>query len=878
MGASWVAHLLSMADQSKRLEKAQKFLEKGKQDAALEVYLEILREEPGHRQTQQLAADLSLALGQNHQAETLLAELFRYYAGAGDRAKGVATFKKLIRIAKPTVLQNYQYAELIEKTSRKEALDLFDAAAREFLDAGQKPEALKALVRVVDLDPSYGNLKRQGDLAAELGQKQAAANSFIRMGDLERSTTPRNSLAGGDSYRRAYELDPDNSVAALGYARVLAAAGEAEKAVPILQGPASAAGSPPELRQAYGLALLSAHRTAEAEPVLWQLYEHDPAGIDELFELLRMLIDGGDDANAVRLAVLLEDRELKAGRRREYITSIIDLAQKHPPGIEFLEHLVRLYNSANREGDYARALTRLFELYYAEGKFFKAGDALDRAVEVDPYESGHNRRLEMLQGKIDANVLRAILGRLEAVGAGGAPNEIKNTEETAEGEGNESTVLEDLMLQAEIYLQYAMKVKALERITRIHKLFPREEFKNEKLRRFFSETGFEPKYEDEPEPEPAPPPANGMKSSAAGRPAAPMSSAASEPDENAVDNITRVSEITRNIYRQGNVKSVLFTAVNDIGRHWHASRCVAALCGPGKPPSAAQEYCAPGIPKSNFQSVERIIAAVQGLSVAQGAVAISNAETAPQLRPLADTISDLSIKSLLAVPLLDDDEPVGVVILEQCDVPRSWRPADSVVLRTIADQTIHAVNNARLRNLMKSLAVTDEKSGLLKRASYLDVLLAEVERALSQNSTSTLMLIHFGQASALAREIGETAIERMMQELGQSVCAHIRQADVAVRYELTTIALVLSDTGEKSALFVVEKMRSILTTFIIPGTGGRSVPFTVGIAEAAINQRFDAVDIVTEVINRAEAALEAAKSGVNKVCSLAPVMSAEAVA
>ena len=866
-----------MADQSKRLEKAQKFLEKGKQDAALEVYLEILREEPGNRPAQQLAADLSLSLGENGQAETLLADLFRYYAGSGDRAKGVANYKKLARIAKPTTLQNFQYAELIEKTSRREALELFDSSAREFLANGQKQEALKALVRVVELDPSYGNLKRQGELAADLGQTKAAASCFIRMGDQERNAAPKNPVAGVESYGRAYALDPDNSVAALGYARALAAGGEPEKAIPILQGPAGSAGSPPELRQAYGQALLAAHRPEEAEPLLWQIYEQDPAGIEDLFELLRVLIESSDDKNAVRVVGLLEARELKAGRRREYITSIKELTDKYPPGIEFLEYLVGLYNSANREGDYSRTLTRLFELYYAEGKFFKAGDALDRAVEVDPYESGHNRRLEMLQGKVDANVLRAILGRLEAVGAGGT-GETKNMDDVPEAEGSESTVLEDLMLQAEIYLQYAMKVKALERVVRINKLFPREELKNEKLRRFFSEAGFEPKYAEEEDLAESPGDApNGLVAARSPAPPPPVA-APSEPDENAVDNITRVSEITRNIYRQANVKSVLFTAVNDIGRHWKASRCVAALCAPGKPPSAAQEYCAPGVPKSNFQSVEKIIAAVQDLSVAQGAVAISNAETAPQLRPLGDTIRDLGIKSLLAIPLLDDDEPVGVIVLEQCDAPRGWRPADSVVLRTIADQTIHAVNNARLRNLMKSLAVTDEKSGLLKRASYLDVLLAEVQRALAQNSTSTLMLIHFGQASALAREIGETAIERMMQDLGQSVCAHIRQADVAVRYELTTIALVLSDTGEKSASFVVEKMRNILTTFTIPGTGGRRVPFTVGIAEAVINQRFDAVDIVTEVINRAEAALEGAKAGVNKVCSLAPVLEAEPVA
>jgi GGDEF domain-containing protein len=57
---------------------------------------------------------------------------------------------------------------------------------------------------------------------------------------------------------------------------------------------------------------------------------------------------------------------------------------------------------------------------------------------------------------------------------------------------------------------------------------------------------------------------------------------------------------------------------------------------------------------------------------------------------------------------------------------------------------------------------------------------------------------------------------------------------------------------------------------------GKTLPIgvTVGIAEAVLQSRFDPVDIVTEVINRAETALEAAKSeGPNAAKSLtAPVL------
>jgi hypothetical protein len=46
---------------------------------------------------------------------------------------------------------------------------------------------------------------------------------------------------------------------------------------------------------------------------------------------------------------------------------------------------------------------------------------------------------------------------------------------------------------------------------------------------------------------------------------------------------------------------------------------------------------------------------------------------------------------------------------------------------------------------------------------------------------------------------------------------------------------------------------------------------TVGIAEAVVLARFDSVDIVCELINRAESALESAKAaGANSVKALSP--------
>jgi GGDEF domain-containing protein/tetratricopeptide (TPR) repeat protein len=866
-----------MPDISKRLEKAEKYLQKGKMQDALEEFIAAVEEDPENNAVRERAADLSISLNQNKEAGELLSVLFDNF-GAGDQAKAIVTYKKLARMATPRVEQTFRYAQFIEKNNKKEALELYQKSAEGFVAARKKDDALDAYKHLVALDPSLENLKAEGELAASLGEGKTAASAFFRAGELERAAN----RDGYTWYERAFKLDATNMDAALAYAQSLLKRGDGAGALKISEPLAAKPECDDAITEVYGRALLALKRPADAEPVIWKLYQKDVKRIGEVAQLIATLIDVEEYGRALELANKAGEVEAKQGRQRDYVGLLKEVMDHHPPGTEFLEYMVGMFNATNREHDYCDTLVKLFQLYYAAGNFLKAGDCLDAAAEVDPYEKGHQKRLELLKGKIDPNRYRAIANRFTAaLHASGQVIE----EDVKPVADNEPTVLEDFMLQAEIFLQYSMRSKAVERLERIQKLFPHEEERNEKLRSLYMSAGIMPKYEPgaaPPAPAPASAPAPAAPAPVAAAPAPAVAGIQSVPqavaNENAVDNISRVTEITRNIYRQANVKAVLFAAVNDVGRHWSASRCVAGLCTPGKPPSAALEYCAPGVKQSEVMALVKLIGTLQGLAVGQGPVAIPNVKNAPELGPIKQFIDALEIESVLAVPLIDGDEHVGILILEQCDATRSWRQTDVLVLKTIADQMVLAVNNAKLRNLMKTLAVTDEKSGLLKRSSYVDVLLSEVRRGLQQSSQASVMLLHFGKASVLVREIGEPAVESMMQGIGQICCSHIRQNDVAVRYDLTTIALILADTSDKNAFFVVDKMRKVLASVKVPGTD-RQVPCAVGIAEAVMQVRFDPVDIVTEVINRVEAAVEAAKhEGPNSAQSLAPVLETAAVA
>jgi diguanylate cyclase (GGDEF)-like protein len=832
-----------MSETDKRLERAKRYVQKGRNDAALHEYLEVLREHPAHEAAAQAAAELYQALGQRSAATDLLLEVFDRQAALAQEAAAISTYRKLLKLTTPRPECSSAAAKFLEKTSRREAVEAYHAAFRGFRAAGCRPDALSMLEAIVAIDPSLENWCQLGELAAQWGNRPKAVNAFLRAGDLEASGIDQVFRAV-ELYGRAYLADPSSLRAALAYARALLSSGGIDnmhRATEVLQPFGTGPEATLETRAAYGRALVAAGRIREAEPFLWLLIDQDPANIQHVLQLIGETLDSAQEAEAVTLARRLEQKQRTAGRLREHAAAMSALAGHHTPGVEFLEYLLDLFNTANREAEYCATLLRLFELHYAAGNFLKAADCLDRAAEVDPYEPGHQQRLSMLQGKVATNRLHLTADRLQgAVKAAQTPVSAPGVASA------EPTVLEDLMLQAEIFLRYSQRPQAVERLERIRKLFPDEAAHNEKLQELYTRAGI------------AVPVAS-----------PPTGSAPLPANEAAMDDIARVTEITRNIQRQGNARSVLFTAVNEAGRLWHASRCVAVLCTPGKPPSLALEYCAPGVQPSDVHLIVKLVGLLQPLVIGQGTLVVGNTAGQPPVS-VPKQFADVGISSLLVTPLLEGAEHIGLLLLAECGAKRDWRPADKIVLKTIADQVVLALSNARLRRLVKDLAITDEKSGLLKRSSYLDVLLSEVARACSRKSHVTVVLLNFGRPSELTRERGETAVESTLQQIGQLVSSHIRQNDVAVRYDLTTVALILADTDDKNALLTLDRLRTLVAGLRLPDHA-RVPAVRVGIAEAVIRADFDPVDMVTEVINRVEMALQIAGTTADGQCVLPPL-------
>lgn len=853
---------LDKAELAKRIERAEKLLQKGKTAEALDEYLLVLKDDPENDVVRQLAADLSLSLSRNAEAVRLLGELFERQVTAGDATRASLTYKKLVRHGSPSWQQKYRFGQLLESTNKKLAVGTYETALADLAKLDKKQESSEILQRVVELEPTQANYLRVAELASEMGNHKVAAGAFQRVAQLAEGD-------GADAsqwYERAYQEDSSDQGIALAYGKSLLAQGQIGAAIFILEPQVNSGQSTPELRDAYAGALLSAGRFAEAEPFVWQLFEANPGRVQQVISLIGSFLDGEQDEAAVALARKLEQFQRRRGERRQFTAIMEDLTNSHRPSVVMLEFLSELYNSSNRENDYCQTLLKLFDLYCSTGDFTRAAECLDRSAEVDPYEPGHLKRLDMLKGKVDDTRFKVIASRFNSVSKPTTDDPVPIDQKTLG-----ASTLQDLMLQAEILVQYGMRNKAVERLQRIQEMFPREEERNEDLQRLYLSAGVTPRYAGA-----APLPPTAVPAPAA----APAPAPPADPSTD-VSSFTRVAEITRKLYHQNTAPAVLASAVKEIGAHWQATRCIAAMGKSGLPPTAVDEWMAEGSKKAGSGTIFELVSALHQALDGPEPLAIADAAKAPALQSAKKAVSDTGAVSILAIPLLDGEETAGLLVLIQ-NKPRTWQPADIVVLKTLADQMVIALNNAGLRRLVKNLSVTDEKSGLLKRASYIDLLLAESKRAIQNSTPLSLLLMQFGKSGSMVREYGEAEVSAVMERVGQMFAANIRSNDLAFRYDTTTIAILLGETAEREAMLAVEKLRKIISEVRFPvkdGGQGNQALFSAGLAEAVIRTEYDPIDVVTEVINRGEHALsQAMAQGPGKVVALGASLAAGAVA
>jgi thioredoxin-like negative regulator of GroEL len=232
---------------ARRVERGEKLLQKGKAAEALEEFLQILALDQSNDTVRQMAADLCLSLQRLPDAVRLLGELFERQMAAGDAMRASLTYKKLSRFANPNCEQKVRFAELLEGSNRKLALETYESAFEEFTRQSKTQNALAVIKKMVALDATERNLVRFGELSSEVGDGKQAAAAFLRLAQQAESS-------GGKPnqwYERAYSEDATDETIAIGYAKCLMADQQIGAAIFVLDPLANSQNTSPEFRELY---------------------------------------------------------------------------------------------------------------------------------------------------------------------------------------------------------------------------------------------------------------------------------------------------------------------------------------------------------------------------------------------------------------------------------------------------------------------------------------------------------------------------------------------------------------------------------------------------------------------------------------------------
>lgn len=228
-------------------------------------------------------------------------------------------------------------------------------------------------------------------------------------------------------------------------------------------------------------------------------------------------------------------------------------------------------------------------------------------------------------------------------------------------------------------------------------------------------------------------------------------------------------------------------------------------------------------------------------------------------------------KSLLVLPLLAADEPVGTLTLVARAEKRFGKDVREM-LAVIANQVAISLQNGFLYKQMETMATTDGLTGLTNHRTFQQRFADMLERAARHNHKVALLLCdvdHFKKVNdGYGHPIGDEVLRRVARVLQEVP----RKIDIPARYGGEEFAVLLDNVDVAQAKAVAERIRQEIAKVVVETEKGPlSVTESIGVAAFPEDGRDRAT-----LIERADLALYHAKhTGRNRVVTWAEAQSAK---
>ena len=196
-------------NKQKVLSAAEKFVQQGKLQNAIAEYDKVLKHDAKDLTVNNTIGDLYARLGDSAKAIECFKTVGDAYAAQGFTVKGIAMYKKITKL-QPSVDGSLKLAELYTQQGLfNDARAQYLQVAEDFMKSGDLEQAVRLFQKVLEMDPENVPMRvKLAEVYVRLGKKKEAWEIFSAAAE---SLRARGSLAAAeDVLKRMLVLDPGN--------------------------------------------------------------------------------------------------------------------------------------------------------------------------------------------------------------------------------------------------------------------------------------------------------------------------------------------------------------------------------------------------------------------------------------------------------------------------------------------------------------------------------------------------------------------------------------------------------------------------------------------------------------------------------------------
>lgn len=190
------------------------------------------------------------------------------------------------------------------------------------------------------------------------------------------------------------------------------------------------------------------------------------------------------------------------------------------------------------------------------------------------------------------------------------------------------------------------------------------------------------------------------------------------------------------------------------------------------------------------------------------------------------------IRSLICVPLVFQDEIVGILYLDDF-VPRQFDRGKLELLSILSSFAALAIHNARLHNRTKLMAITDYLTGLHNHRYFQQIFNQELGRARRYHKVMSMIILDVDNFKSFNDRFGHAVGDKVLIAIGDIITRSLRKVDFAFRYGGEEFVIILPETSLENSVMTADRLRQKIAEEAGPSveeSGGIPITVSAGVA------------------------------------------------